>query len=141
MTEEASGGLVGFLRERLQEDERAAREATPGPWTVNGPFGDDAINAEEAGVCVVGGGRWGGEASVFETDADKDHIARHDPARVLAEVDAKRRILDLYDTALRWAEGTAGATAGYACRLARETLALLAVPYAQHPGYDESWKP
>jgi hypothetical protein len=136
--------LVAFLRARLDEDEAAAREATPGPWTVNGPIGDDAIYADDQGVCVVGGGRWGGEASVFDRDGDKRHIARHDPARVLAEVDAKRRILDLWSAAFqnpRDAAQFAGPDWDRVRDAARWTVRKLAAPYADHPDYREEWRP
>lgn len=93
-------------RERqLDEDERVARAASPSPWVrhPNGSIRHSGVSASKLNeafgmyvVCSVGAhdiGRPG--------DADADHIARHDPARVLAEVDrgrrdiaAKRRILD-----------------------------------------------
>lgn len=63
--------------------------------------------------------------------ADRDHIARWDPARVLAEVDAKRRQLDAFDeygTHDTW-------------DLIDTTLRLLAIPYAGHPDYQKEWAP
>ena len=63
------------------------------------------------------------------------HIVRHDPARVLAEVAAKRRIVD----------GLADADpySGYitATFTAEDALRLLALPYADRPGYREEWRP
>jgi hypothetical protein len=52
------------------------------------------------------------------------HIVRWDPARVLAEVQAKRRILDEFS----WEAG--------------ETRAImhLAQPYAGQPGWQEEWR-
>lgn len=58
------------------------------------------------------------------------HIVRHDPARVLAEVEAKRRIVDVcaepddngYDVAMM-------------------VLPLLALPYADHPDWRPEWAP
>ena len=85
--------LVEFLRARLDEDEATARAATVGPWTVNDPEFAEAIRSAD-GVDVVAGGRWGGEAPVFASTEDALHIARHDPARVLAETEAKRRLVD-----------------------------------------------
>jgi len=48
-------------------------------------------------------------------------------ARVLAEVEAKRRILDLYEEL-------------YEPGL-YEAVALLALPCADRPGYQEAWRP
>src|SRR5688572_20799212 len=70
--------LTEFLLARLTEDEAAARAAAgehgvyPGTW-----WGQEA----------------GGEPSGVSSE-DGAHIARHDPARVLAECEAKRRIVD-----------------------------------------------
>ena len=73
------------------------------------------------------------------------HIARHDPARVLAECEAKRRIVEhatSWDATLRetpegWTEATATAY-----RMAMHwTLAALALPYADHPAFQEEWRP
>lgn len=57
------------------------------------------------------------------------HIARHDPARVLAECEAKRAIVE---------EATHPQTSsveGY------NILRILAVAHADHPDYDEEWRP
>jgi hypothetical protein len=64
------------------------------------------------------------------------HIIRHDPVRVLAEVDAKRRILDGLAGALdRHADYITGAFT------AEDVLHLLALPYRDHPGYRPEWAP
>lgn len=122
--------LVEFLTARLDEDEHAARAATPGPWAVDDESYAEAVRAED--VAVVAGGRWGGEASVFESTADALHIARHDPARVLAEVDAKRQLLAWV---LRWPMRPHPPSS------VDGVLELLALPYADHPDYDEAWRP
>lgn len=126
--------LADFLRARLDEDEAVAREATPGPWRVDNPGFPEAI-VDPAGEAIVSGSRWGGEAPVFASGEDAKHIARHDPARVLADVEAKRRIVDLHPNMLGWCQGCA--SEAYPCR----TLTLLALPYADHPDYRQEWKP
>lgn len=64
-------------------------------------------------------------------EADRDHIARQDPGRALAEVDAKRRIVDLAE---RQAE--------MSWDVADTIVRWLAYPYADRPGYrDEEWRP
>jgi hypothetical protein len=77
-----------------------------------------------------------------------EHIARHDPARVLAEVEAKRQIMECHES---WVAGNGDTICG---RCEREhidgrpgghfpcqTLRLLALPYAGHPDYRQEWKP
>lgn len=69
------------------------------------------------------------------------HIARHDPARVLAECEAKRRIveehrLDQYGDRIACSPCGFWPSADGGC----PTLRLLALPYASHPDYDEAWR-
>lgn len=52
-------------------------------------------------------------------------------ARVLAECDAKRRIIDWHDLAERQ----------YGPRTAAGILEILALPYAEHPDYRDEWRP
>lgn len=56
-----------------------AAAATPGPWAVDDPAYVETIYAED-GTSVVAGGRWGGEASVFNDSADARWIALMSPA-------------------------------------------------------------
>jgi hypothetical protein len=133
-----STALVEFLRARLDEDASVARAATPGPWAVDNVEYAESILAADR-TAVVGGGRWGGEASVFETTEDALHIARHDPERVLAEVETKRRIVFLAE---RLPELTASTDMFDNNRDAwAEVLKRLALPYADHPDYQGAWKP
>lgn len=127
--------LIEFLRARFDEDERTARMAAKSgllAWRrdENDPHQvllaptESAPNAHAVVAWTV-------------TRAKPEHIARHDPARVLADVDAKRRILDLevpdhYDTPGEWR----GWHDAY-----NDVLRLLALPYADHPDYREEWTP
>lgn len=70
------------------------------------------------------------------TAADREHIARHDPARVLAEVDAKRRILDECESAIRKSAPRSNLN-----DLGWTVLRPLALPYADRPGYRDEWRP
>lgn len=91
-------------------------------------------------------------AEIVEMDSSAaGHIVRWDPARVLAEVEAKRRILDLH------APSADGSECEYCSNLCHsgsglwcpdphapypcETVRLLALPYADQPGYLEEWRP
>ena len=154
-----SDDLVAFLRARVDEDEQVAREATRGPWRVaNVEYGAAIVNGPD--VMQDGGRDWAtGERlqvlrplSVIPPDvdygsvvelADAAHIARHDPARVLREVEAKRRTVEIhYDYrgvcptcfSLR---NQPAQREPYPC----DTLMLLALPYADHPDYRDEWKP
>ncbi|WP_329308359.1 DUF6221 family protein [Streptomyces microflavus] len=137
--------LVAFLKDRLDDDERVARAATEGPWRVDSEDFAEAIYDARNQV-VVGGGRWGGEASVFDTTEDAIHIARHDPARTLREVEAKRGLLDLHRQVEDPQEMQDYCTE---CDLGRDkypyypctTLRLLAAVYADHPDYLPGWQP
>ncbi|MGW2550720.1 DUF6221 family protein [Streptomyces sp. NPDC001635] len=141
--------LVEFLRARLGEDAEAARDATAGPWAAEHPEGSWGDDPEAR---LVGGGKIIGSLSNdYNGHLNADHIARHDPARVLADVEAKRQIMaehEMVPTSTR-ADGDSGCEicapvyswgkeieAG-PCR----TLLLLALPYSGHPDYREGWKP
>lgn len=141
---EAVTGLVEFLRARLDEDEAAAQAATGEHWIFNrGSFAEAIL--DEEGTAVVAGGRWGDEAPVFETDQDALHIARHDPARVLAEVEAKRGLLRAHE---KWCGGRCEQKAdplaggGETFDAAHFwALKVMATVYADHPDYDPAWRP
>lgn len=113
--------LVEFLRARLDEDEASARAASPGRWTATGTRverGSDTL----ARLAIPSG--------MYPTRrADAEHIARWDPVRVLAEIEAKRHILRLLEppTDVDW--------------FCEEIAAVMAQPYADHPDYDEAWRP
>ena len=66
-------------------------------------------------------------------DADRHGWGSY-PARVLAECDAKRRIVELADRDDNWRYGMHSEAIG-------EVLRLLALPYADHPDYREEWRP
>ncbi|WP_449342267.1 DUF6221 family protein [Streptomyces aurantiogriseus] len=140
-----------WLGEQLDEDERIARTATQGPWSVDSGEYAEAIYAADRTTAVVAGGRWGGEASVFESTEDALHIAAHDPVRVLREIDAKRQLLTTYEAAKRNSElphpefvqgvyPPAVFVSGYASAL-EYALRLLVLVYGDRPGYREEWRP
>lgn len=125
--------LIAFIRARLDEDARTAQAATGGPWHVDSEDYAEAIY-DSQGTAVIGGGRWGGEASVFETTEDALHVARHDPARVLAEVEVKRAVID--EALGIWNSDVDGVFGR-----GESILRYLALPYADQPGYKEIWRP
>lgn len=138
--------LIAFLRARLAEDERTARavEDRSAPW--DGQWmadGNSAVRTLNGHVLFYRHGAAPLKPGLTE------HIARHDPARVLREVAAKRELLDehqdvndgLCGTCVNsdWGYPTHGGSSpqNFPCR----TLRLLALPYADHPEYREEWRP
>lgn len=137
--------LVKFLWARVDEDEQVARATAPPPatsadlaWKAGDKFPADN------GWCVYAPNK----GIVDDLDeADAHHIARHDPARVLREVEAQRRIIDEHKPYALDAHDRHGAMVGcavcehadtpYPCR----TLRLLTLPYAGHPDYLPEWRP
>lgn len=146
--------LVQWLRAQLDEDERTARAATPGPWWHNpgkqwlGPEAFEKYDLREGEEFVGYGGPHPftgavastGPASNAQGMMDAAHIARHDPARVLSEIDAKRRLLALHARAHHQCVTEDGPTQWHAADPCT-TLRLLALPYADRPGYREEWRP
>ena len=123
--------LVEFLRARLYEDEQTARRA-----------GETFRQIGETGVIVATEGDRAEECASANWAGIAEHIVRHDPARVLREVEAKRETLrehEIRDGRCRVC--TAHANGGWRrFRAPCPTLRLLALPYADHEGYREEWR-
>jgi hypothetical protein len=143
--------LVEWLRYRLDEDERVARAAIvgggSGRWAEDSAWLTDMLDPLPSQRRERPG--W----VPMITRKDVAHIARHDPARVLAEVEAKRRIVDLHPTrnSLRW-PGVEDIEVEICETCSRDglsdeveapcpTIRALALPYADRPGYREEWRP
>ncbi|MFD7185477.1 DUF6221 family protein [Streptomyces sp. NPDC059904] len=97
--------LTTFLRKRIAEDKAIAAECTGPDWQVDPGDGDNA-----------------------------EHIARHDPARVLREADAKLVVLNELDLAVH------GQPRPYIDALLFAVQQMGTV-YATHPDYNENWRP
>jgi Family of unknown function (DUF6221) len=131
-------GLARFLLARIAEDKEAARLAVEGRWVrwrdqehIPGwdgfvVIGDDAAEGAECNPV----------ARVYTQD-DAEHIMRWNPERVLAECDAKRRIVEGC-TELRRALDRDGVPTSFDDE---DILGLLALPYADHPDYLPEWEP
>lgn len=136
--------LLDFLRARLDEDEQVARAAKGGhlrgtdQWTF-GPGNADGVHT-------------GADTPVtrFTWPREGAHIARHDPARVLAECAAKRRIVERHpirverewenpmDGPARQVEERYCAICGWV-RDACDTVKDLASVYAERADYRAEW--
>ncbi|MFB6809425.1 DUF6221 family protein [Streptomyces sp. NPDC056387] len=132
--------LVQFLHARLDEDEQTAREAG-GRWMVL-PVSGWVHTAPAPSHEWQHPGTDHHVASV-PLDTDRAHIVRHDPGRSLAEVEAKRQILDEIVPAVDgMQEGLAFEYGQGVMRpVSRDLLRLLALPYADHPDYRDEWQP
>jgi hypothetical protein len=146
--------IVEFLTVRLDEDEADAKAARTTEVWEDGYEDFD----EDAGGNLIGDGRssvnngyhlpprpivvvhesWKYPPQGYEL---VEHIARHDPARVLRDVEAKRRIMAeavvIRDSlAAGWGLGpTDGENTGYTL------LRLLAAVWSDHPDYQPEWAP
>ena len=111
--------LTDFLLARIAEDEAVARASDPAVW--------------------VSGLAWR-VARVERSGATAAHIARHDPARVLAESESKRAIVEVHyevpASDIKWSN-CGVCMSGWPC----VTLRHLAAVYADHPDYDPTWRP
>jgi uncharacterized protein DUF6221 len=123
--------LVAFLRARLDEIE--AREK--GKWTVRGTT-DPLVKCP---ACDAPVDSWGSGFTLYpcrhQLTSDEWRVwARAEPAGdpvVLADVEAKRRIVDALEIALEDSE-----LAGFAA----DQLRLHVLPFAAHSDYREGWK-
>lgn len=171
MTDTPTARLVAFIGARLDDDERLAHKASPGPWIWNsysavfaGPLMRDydqwdtgEHTCERHGKCAVCGD-WlpahlkrspglgdgcrlfdeeyereplvakvpahHGDTAIGRHAADAEHIAMHDPDRVLREVEFGRWLL-----------------AEHAERYCLEALQRYALRFDKDAGYDEAWRP
>ena len=107
--------LAEFLLARIDEDSSLAYSAHKDAQTL-GPITDD-LGADP-------------------DDRRVRHMFRWSPARVLADCEAKRRIVEDY-------LGQLGShQSGWDARTPRDhPLRALALPYADHPDYRDDWRP
>lgn len=150
--------LTEFLLARYAEDEadaRAALEDHPAPWSA-GPWREEWMDDDDWAVAQRD---WASHDAGDVTNADGRmvaydegalgraaalHVARHHPGRVLADCDAKRRILERCgDLAAYLLDSPDGDMAGWseAVYVAADLLRALALPYADHPDYNPEWRP
>jgi len=152
--------LIAFLRKEIDlDEERAKRAGVMRPSWVYDREKFRVLTAEGQPKLVTHDGkpladRWviAGRKDREEPlhDVDGEHIVRHDPTRVLREVEAKRKILDGFMPCPQCLAGqrciphdSSAGTSSWRFLDDRDerTARLLASPYADQPGYREEWKP
>lgn len=169
MTTPTTDALATFYRARLNDDTTigaAADQVDPGPWTAEV---NEEARPDGAGIVLAATGHtlWDceGADSLCMTGPSAQHAARHNPTRVLADIAAKRALLDdLLAEHHRVVDGDCWYTCPAAteqregdtncdddrrggpcdCGLDERTerrLRILAQPYAAHPDYQETWCP
>lgn len=120
--------LVEFLRARLDEDEQVARRA-----------GETFGQIGETGVIVATEGDRAEECASANWAGIAEHIVRHDPARVLREVTAKRELLAYCERAMAHEDPLTRDRAGEVA-MAAITVTYLASAYGDHSDYREEWR-
>lgn len=140
MTDEGSS-ITGFLRARYDEREQQANAAAVdgAQWRYSDSGIYPSDESRHPGAIVAG-------TYDYLDESYGKHIAGNDPQYVLADLNSKRAILDEHKPAEGDAESCDKCEYGWWSDRMRQifpckTLRMLAVPFAGHPDYQESWKP
>jgi hypothetical protein len=91
--------IFEFVHSRIDEDETGASAATGRPLPVSPAHDLAFVDGHDRPIRII--------------DGALAHIARHDPARVLAEVEAKRAFLELTAATLRSGQPVGVIVAGH----------------------------
>lgn len=127
--------ITEFLLARIAEDEAVAREADGRAWWIaDGDEWGSNVHDEATGKVVAD----------QISDRHAAHIVRHDPARVLAECEAKRRVIeyswgDRLSIEGEWGSGRSREEMDAKDDVPDVVRALAAI-YAEHPDYREEWR-
>lgn len=111
--------LIAFVRACLDREERVARSASTFPY--DHPSDAPWERARQIAASIPGS----------HAAAVHDHIALHDPAHALADVAAKRAVLDEFELWVREGHAWAGL---------ERAVQLLAQAYAGWDGWQEAWR-
>ena len=114
--------VTEFVLARIAEDESAAREVIlPGPWTCTGGL---VTHVSDVGTIWI---------VAEHVGEDGPHIARHDPARVLAQCAAMRKIVEDREHI--------ATIPGHGAMLAHADFVLrqLTSIWSDHPDFDPAW--
>ena len=132
--------LLDFVLARLDEDEATARAADvkqgDPEWYATHHIAGHTVRSRRdnrpiARVEDLAGDDNEDVTGILDGRAASEHIARHDPARVLREVEAKRELLEASAESV----DSGGAEGAWSALI----LATVAAIYADHPDYDPEW--
>jgi hypothetical protein len=141
--------LVEFLTARLDEDEAPT-------WTLSPYACDPGCCAPEGWVGVQcrycdSSPVYGGTVEAMTSSAEEHAETIHQRSRVLRDVEAKRRVLDevfRYEATIDAEWGCGHSAEAIRAGKCPDTdvgdiaaLRVLAAVYADHPDYDEAWRP
>ncbi|GAB2696059.1 DUF6221 family protein [Kitasatospora kifunensis] len=141
--------LVAFLRERLDEAEAVAKKdiwaadnATTGNWRAH--YGENLpyslIKAGDSVLMRVESEQH--QADVLLAARFKPDTVRARACLVLAEVEAKRSLIDRYENhRVAHDHHVGGILTKYLVAELRTALRALALPYREHPNYRSEWAP
>lgn len=137
--------LLAFLHTRLDEDERIARAARGMSDQPEDKSTGEVPIAGDEDDALEHWSRLRPQIARIWTPEIAKHIARHDPARVIRDTDAKRQILRHITPELDAGSGGVDSNE-FGDELAHWTRLLtiarfFAQAYAEHPDYREEWQP
>lgn len=138
----SSADLASWLLEQIAEDERMAQAVDPLGEVII--MGGNHVPDTFGHVRHSTHGEDGAPRTIYDIAAER-HFARWHPARVLAECEAKRKIvmrcallLEAFDDPEHGAWHDVNRRERSHARM---TLEALALPFADRPGYQEEWRP
>jgi hypothetical protein len=125
--------LLQFLRDRLNETEARVRALPAGPWRwtkwddpesegLTGPNGA-VLTSEDAE---------GYKSWITRDEAFDAYLQDIQPARILAEIQAKRALVDEFERCGPNTQGHSGL---------RFAVQVHAAVYADHPDFRDEWRP
>ena len=126
--------LIAFVTARLDEDEAAAKAAARkrnAPWRSEKLQTDLAGRVNNSPEGASPSERDRGFVASTNSRSIADHIARHDPARVLREITAKRAVIRRYEDAAFGAEDTVN--------VLYLVVSDLSGCWSDHPDYRQEW--
>lgn len=146
--------LAPFLLARVAEDEERALRAPAGPWRLTEITEGIGLRwymvegaPPPAGTSRPDQGADGDPTSVVDIEDESlgRYFERFDPARVLAECAAKRRIVTDHADTTTYVYRDDGSEACGRCgdgtvEAPCQTLLALAQPYADHEDFQEAWR-
>ncbi|HEX7106989.1 MAG TPA: DUF6221 family protein [Acidothermaceae bacterium] len=130
--------LIEWLLIQIAEDEMKARTAGSESWkwkVIDTPAQRDALVRPNGTVCADS---WGADRQEtgFRGAEAKVFIERFNPERVLADCEAKRRMLArLQNLSKAWWTTTRSAEE------AKSVMREMALVYQNRPGYRDEWRP